>query len=154
MRVPVFDSTTLLHLLESDAPAAHHPRTGLRLADAPARVRQLICSIGEPGDPMLVAAPVLSEVLLHAAEASDGYVKTLHDTRGLRVVPFGIPAAVELASMRREGITGKKRLIAGSNATRAKLKFDPQMVAIARVEGESTIYSDDKDVARLAAGTE
>ena len=40
-------------------------------------------------------------------------------------------------------------LRAGTNATRAKLKFDRQILAIARIEGEDTIYSDDKELAKL-----
>ena len=36
--------------------------------------------------------------------------------------------------------------------TRAKAKFDDQIVAIAAVEGASLIYSDDKDIAKLVGG--
>lgn len=35
--------------------------------------------------------------------------------------------------------------------TRAKLKFDRQIIAITRVQGQTTIYSDDGDIARLGA---
>ena len=40
-------------------------------------------------------------------------------------------------------------LRAGTDATRAKLKFDRQIIAIALTRGETTIYSDDGDIARL-----
>ena len=41
-------------------------------------------------------------------------------------------------------------LRAGTRSTRAKLKFDRQIVAIARTRSQTTIYSDDHDIATLA----
>ena len=41
-------------------------------------------------------------------------------------------------------------LRAGTTAPRAKLKFDRQIIAIARVHQQATIYSDDGDIAKLA----
>ena len=41
-------------------------------------------------------------------------------------------------------------LRAGTQATRAKLKFDRQIIAIARTQNETTIYSDYRDIATLA----
>ncbi len=51
--------------------------------------------------------------------------------------------------MTREAL-GSGDLRAGTTATRAKLKFDRQIVAIARVNRQTTIYSDDSDIAKLA----
>ena len=45
-------------------------------------------------------------------------------------------------------------LRAGTDITRAKLKFDRQIVAIARTVGQKTIYSDDGDIAKLAEALE
>jgi len=42
-------------------------------------------------------------------------------------------------------------LRAGTDTTRAKLKFDRQIIAIARVEGQATVYSDDEDIRKLGA---
>ena len=42
-------------------------------------------------------------------------------------------------------------LRAGMAATRAKLKFDRQILAIARIHEQSTIYSDDDDISKLAS---
>ena len=41
-------------------------------------------------------------------------------------------------------------LRAGTNTTRAKLKFDRQIIAIAKTQSQTTIYSDDEDIAKLA----
>jgi hypothetical protein len=59
---------------------------------------------------------------------------------------FDVKAAVEYAVM--------ERMRAGHlnpGQRRAKAKFDAQIVAIARVEGATTIYSDDSDVKKLWA---
>ena len=48
----------------------------------------------------------------------------------------------------RPSTLGDKR--SGSPSPWAKIKFDRQIVAIAKVAGASTIYSDDDDIARLS----
>ena len=66
-----------------------------------------------------------------------------------KIVPFDTRAAVELAALTREALaTGDKR--SGSTAPWAKVKFDRQIVAIARTEGAELIYSDDEDLRRCA----
>ncbi len=53
--------------------------------------------------------------------------------------------------MTREAIEdGDKR--GGGEGTWAKVKFDRQIVAIAKVEGANVIYSDDRNVQTFAAG--
>ena len=42
-------------------------------------------------------------------------------------------------------------LRAGTQSTRAKLKFDRQIIAIARTQNQTTIHSDDEDIATLAS---
>jgi hypothetical protein len=66
-----------------------------------------------------------------------------------RIAPFGARAAVEAATAHRDAIIGgdKKE---GTKADWSKVKFDRQIVAIAKVEGANIIYSDDGDVARYS----
>lgn len=56
---------------------------------------------------------------------------------------------MEFAARQAERIEANARAPA---PTRAKAKFDDQIVAIAAVEGATTIYSDDEDIAKLAEG--
>jgi hypothetical protein len=58
-------------------------------------------------------------------------------------------AAVEFAARQAERLAVGGRAPA---ATRAKAKFDDQIVAIAAVERATTIYSEDEDIAKLAEG--
>ena len=99
---------------------------------------------------MVIPTPTLSEVLVHADQATGRYLEILHSSSSFRVVPFDERAAIELASITRDALT-KGQLRAGSDATRATLKFDRQILAIARVEGETTVYSDDRHMGALGA---
>ena len=87
-------------------------------------------------------------MLVHAGDAGPRYLEILNDTGRFRVAPFDERAAVELAAMTRDAVIAGD-LRAGIDATRAKLKFDRQIIAIARTQGQTAIYSDDKDMAKL-----
>ena len=90
---------------------------------------------------------------MHAGEAGPGYLEILNGTRCFRIESFDQRAAVELAAMTRDAIAAGD-LRAGIETTRAKLKFDRQIVAIARTQGQKTIYSDDGDIAKLGEALE
>jgi hypothetical protein len=53
--------------------------------------------------------------------------------------------------MTRELLDGRQRKRGTSSATWTKIKFDRQIVAIAKVCNATVIYSDDEDVAKIAA---
>ena len=144
----VFDATALIHLLEPAAPAITDPATQKPLADANARIDHLVQTLEQKRERIIVPTPALSEVLVHANDAVASYLEVLNNTSRFRIAPFDQRAAIELAAITREGSTGQS-LRVGASSTRASLKFDRQIVAIARVEGETTIYSDDADMGKL-----
>ena len=147
--MPVFDATTLLLFLEPDAPAPLDPVTDEPITDAKARIDQLINTLDKRRETIVIPTPALSEVLVHANEAGAEYLDILNTTRCFRIEPFDQRAAVELATMTREALR-EGDLRAGTQATRAKLKFDRQIIAIARTQNQTTIHSDDDDIATLA----
>lgn len=149
----VFDSTVLLYLLEPDARAPHDPATGAPVTDARQRIEHLIETLERKNEVVVIPTPVLSEVLVRADGAGPEYLKILNDSRRFRIAPFDQRAAVELAAITRAAIDAGD-LRAGSDATRTKLKFDRQILAIARVQNQSVIYSDDGDIARHAKAFE
>ena len=146
--MPVFDATALLHFLEPDARAPLDPATNRPVTDAKARIDSLIETLEARRETIVIPTPALSEVLVHAGDAGPRYLETLNSTRCFRIEPFDQRAAVELAAMTSDAIVAGD-LRAGTDTTRAKLKFDRQIVAIARTQGQTTIYSDDNDVAKL-----
>ena len=145
----VFDATILLLFLEPDARAPCDPATNEPVTNAKARVDHLIETLEKRRETIVIPTPALSEVLVHANEAGPDYLDILNTTRWFRIEPFDQRAAVELATIVREALK-KGNLRAGTKATRAKLKFDRQIIAIARTQNQSTIYSDDDDIAQLA----
>jgi len=147
--MPVFDATALLYFLEKDAKPPIDPVTGSTVTDAKARIDFLIKDLESRRETIVVPTPALSEVLVHAGEAGPEYLKILSSTRCFRVEAFDQRAAVELATMTCDAISAGD-LRAGTNATRAKLKFDRQIIAIARIHDQTAIYSDDGDMPKLA----
>lgn len=151
--MPVFDATALLHFLEPNASAPVDPATNEPVADAKACIDFLIETLDARRETIVIPTPALSEVLVHAGEAGPSYLEILNGTRCFRIESFDQRAAVELAAMTRDAIAAGD-LRAGIETTRAKLKFDRQIVAIARTQGQKTIYSDDGDIAKLGEALE
>ena len=144
----VFDATALIHLLEPNAPAIIDPATGQPVASPQARIDHLVQTLEEERERIIVPTPALSEVLVHANDAIADYLTVLNVSSRFRIVPFDQRAAIELATIVRDS-PPVRQLQVGTSTTRASLKFDRQILAIARVESETTIYSDDGDMATL-----
>ena len=145
----VFDSTTLIFFLEDRANAPIDTKTSRPVESAKARIELLINELSARSETIVVPTPVLSEVLVHAGNSAQDYLDILRSTHVFRIADFDQLAAIELATMTRDAILSGD-LRAGTDTTRAKLKFDRQIIAIAKSLNESTIYSDDKDIAILS----
>lgn len=85
------------------------------------------------------------------AEVSEKIIEHLQRFTVFRVESFDTRAAIEAAAMTRDYLTSRERKRGTSNATWTKIKFDRQIVAIAKVHGAKTIYSDDRDIGQIAA---
>ena len=145
----VFDSTTLLYLLEPNAKAPEDTQIEEPIVDAQSRMEALVKSLEARQEAVLVPTPVLSEVLVHADNAGPSYLEILGKTSRFRIAPFDEKAAIELAEMTRRAYA-KGDLRAGTDATRARLKFDRQILAIARVQSENHVYTDDRNMRTFA----
>ena len=145
----VLDATTLFYLLDPDAKAPTDPQTGLPVPRVRERVEYLVSRLEKNREQVVVPTPALSELLVRAGTAGPGYLEILNKSAVFRIADFDQRAAVEAAAAIREAIgAGDKR--SGSTSPWAKIKFDRQIIAIAKVAGASTIYSDDDDIARLS----
>ena len=145
----VFDATTLLLLLSPSISAPMDSTTRKPVTNARERIDGLIAELEKNNTKIIIPTPALSEILVRAGSAGPQYLATLSGSSAFRIVPFDARAAVEVAAMTRSAIdAGDKR--GGVDATWAKIKYDRQIVAIAKVEGASTIYSDDEGLRLLA----
>ena len=149
----VIDNTFVSLMLVPGAKPPNDPSSGKpveRLAD---RIEKLIDDLDAESERMILPTPVLSEFLILvglAGKDASEYLNRIGDMRNLLVKPFDEKAAIELAAIELEDRkkTGKR---GGSTGSWAKVRFDRQIVAIAKANGAKRIYSDDEDVMKFAA---
>ncbi len=136
----VFDASFLTALLDPTLKGA---------GDVDTRVDHLVRSLDKSRKKIIVPTPALSEVLIGAGDAAPQYLDIINRSARFKIVPFGTRAAVEAAAAHRDAVrAGDKR--EGSGAPWGKVKFDRQIVAIAKVEGAGVIYSNDDDIRRFS----
>lgn len=142
MRV-AFDAVTLSALFH---PEAEYPSPIDRI---PERLRLLVEELEAANAKILVPTPVLSEFLVLADEDGPAYLAEMQSNDVFEVQPFDTVAAIEAARVQAKAMSdGDKR--SGTEQRWQVVKVDRQFVAIAKVHGVKTIYSDDKDVRKLA----
>jgi predicted nucleic acid-binding protein len=121
-------------------------RTGKPIDRATDRVQALIDESENEKDEIVIPTPSLAEALVPVATAStiDAIVATIERQSCFKVVAFDKKAAIELALRTKNAVdAGDKKEGIGSNWQ--KVKYDRQIVAIAKAEG-ATLYSMDKHV--------
>ncbi|HEV2388345.1 MAG TPA: hypothetical protein VGS20_13945 [Candidatus Acidoferrales bacterium] len=136
----VLDSTFLTFLFVPNAKCGvDRPRD---------RVDFLISDLRGRGERVRVPAPALSELLVRTGHSTQQILHELTQSPRFQVEPFDTRAAIEVALMSIDASkSGAKR--AESKDTYAKVKYDRQIVAIAKVLN-ATIYSEDEEVRKLA----
>jgi predicted nucleic acid-binding protein len=138
MATVVFDASFLMPLLDPQ----------IKGGEIDGRLVHLIATLDKERAIVVLPTPALSETLIGAGDAASRYLEIITRTYRFRIAPFGQRAAVEAAARHREALRlGDKK--EGSESW-SKLKFDRQIVAIAKVEGAETIYSNDGDIRRYA----
>lgn len=147
--IVAFDASILIFVRNANANAPLDPATGKPVERCQERVEWLIETLQQANGRIVIPTPALAEVLVRAGSSGPQLLQKLGASRHFRVVAFDERAAVEFAARQAERLNSGLRLPA---PTRAKAKFDDQIVSIAIVEGATTIYSDDEDIAKLAAG--
>ncbi|MGB7553213.1 MAG: hypothetical protein WBM04_02495, partial [Candidatus Korobacteraceae bacterium] len=89
--------------------------------------------------------PALCEFLVLAGADGPAYLEKISAQRTFLVKPFDELAAIELAAMEVEARGGGNKR-GGISQPWTKVKFDRQIVAIAKVNSATRIYTDDRDV--------
>ena len=125
--------------------------TSKPLLRAPERIEKLVEDLNTSRERVVIATPALSEFLVLAGKDAQQYLSELSNQPGFNIRPFDQMAAIELAAMELSARgRGNKKTPADETAPWQKVKFDRQIVAIARVHNVHTIYSDDHDVKMIA----
>jgi rRNA-processing protein FCF1 len=87
---------------------------------------------------VIIPTPALAEVLTHGPQLSQADLEQIQRSARFQIRPFDDKAAFELAQL------------LGQNVGKNMLKFDRQIVAIAKVYGASVLYANDEEVVRFA----
>lgn len=148
----VFDTSVLLLVLDPNAKAPDDPVTGASVEKAAERIEHLIANLSADKEQIVIPTPVLSEVLVHAGGAMQPYLDILNEQAVFRIAHFDEKAAIECALAMRDAINrgGHRIDAANPDVSKTKIKFDRQIVAVAKAEGAHTVYADNEDVHRYA----
>ena len=143
----LIDASMLLLFMQ---PGARGPTdaSGNPVAESRKRVEYVISELDRTRTKIAIPTPALSESLIRMVpQEAQRIVEMLNRKAVFSIESFDQRAAIELAVMSRDEL-GKKLPKTGVQ-TWAKLKYDRQIVAIAKVCGASEIYSDDEDIEKL-----
>lgn len=146
-----FDASFMLYLF---APAGEVgtplDSEGAPITFAKERVQALLKALEAADNRIVIPTPALSEVMVRSGvEAGQSYLAIIDKSKAFRIAAFDQIAAVELPLM--YGLQhGGGDLKAANDGTYAKVKYDRQIVAIARTTGCKALYSDDRNQRNFA----
>jgi predicted nucleic acid-binding protein len=148
----VFDNSFLTPLYGpfSSIAIPQDPATGQPVTRAEDRVAALVETLGRGQERILIPTPVLCEFLTVAGRDGTEYLERFDSSSRFQIVPFDARAAIEAAQRLQASRRSRREQGRGSSPWQ-EVKFDHQIVAIARVRAANTIYSDDEDIAGIAA---
>lgn len=144
----VFDTSILALAFDSHSNSPTDPSTGLPVSDCQARLDYLIKKLTKAKERVLIPTPVLAEYLVRAGADRDKRFDTITGSRVFVVSPFDTRAAVECAAI--EDKDGRRIRAVPEAESKAKVKFDRQIIAIAIARGATTIYTGDIGLASRA----
>lgn len=144
------DATLFLLVLYPNARPPKHPETNEPISMATERVENLFRVLDLSKTTVLIPSPIFAELLVWADDAGTKQIEIFQKSRYLRIAPFDAKAAIECALLLHENLEAGD-FKGGLTGTRAKAKFDHQIIAIAKAENVKIIYSDDPDIRKLAA---
>lgn len=144
----VFDTSTIVLAIDPRANPPIDPTTGEPVAKCKQRIDFLLNTLNGAKTPILIPTPVLAEFLVKAGRNKQEFLDKFLGSRNFEIGPFDQRAAVELALLMDPDLQSNKKL--DENTTKAKVKFDRQIVAIAKVRSAECIYTDDDKLATCA----
>lgn len=143
----IFDATFLMLLADPGASVPTDPKTGEVVTHGKLRVEYLLSELHKSDERVGIPTPALAEILVGAKGSIGSLMAELTASYKLRTLPFEELAAVEVALMADEDKLAGKGL---NDATKAKVKYDRQIIAIAKVACADAIYSDDLGLRKKA----
>lgn len=118
-------------------------------ADDRARLEHLLEQVSSSGGRIIIPTPAFAEFLVGVDESAADWINDLDRKQAIYVAPFDRRSAFECSLLDKAAINrGDKR--GGSDKTWQAVKFDRQIVAIARVNQAPVIVTNDRGVRMTA----
>jgi len=143
----LFDTSVLAIAFDEKARIPTDPQTNSPVAKCKERIDFLLSELSKKKQRVLIPTPVLAEYLVMGGADKDKRLQEFTNSKVFLVAPFDIRAAVECAEI-EDGSSRDKALT--ETETKAKVKFDRQIIAIAKAAGANTIYTGDDGLAKCA----
>jgi predicted nucleic acid-binding protein len=137
----VVDTATLLFILQPDTRGPLGD-DGQPIPKCRERVELLLKNLSDAGIRVVVPTPVLAELMVSVGSGKIQLLGEINQSAAFSVVAFDQIAAIECACLNDPALQKKQ----GPKETKAKVKFDRQILAIAKVTGAHTLYTDDKQL--------
>lgn len=144
----VWDASFLVLLVEPRAKPPDDTDTGKPVTHCVERIGQLVIDLDKQRIRICIPAPSLAEFLVKAGSARSEYLQAFREAAAFKIEPFGERAAIECALLMDGALSRRKALT--DVETRAKVKFDRQIIAIAKAANATAIYTEDKQLAKVA----
>lgn len=138
----VFDTTALLLFVYPLKPPPIDPLTGNDLTRCHDRIEYLVKSLSDRRIKVGLPTPVIAEYLIGAGLNKQAFFAQFQSNSAFLPLPFDEKAAIELALITEPNVR--------TEDTKAKVRFDRQVVAIAKANGATALYTDDKNQAAFA----
>ena len=142
-----FDSSFLIAMAEPNVPLGAASGS-LAPEEARERFSRLLKELDKSRTQIVLPTPVLAEVLVRRSDQMARLLQAVQRSSRLLIAEFGPAAAAEAADMIRLHLPDRKGRLA--HLSRHGVKFDLQILAIAKVQRCGTIYTTDSGLAELA----
>lgn len=144
-----FDNTVASVLFNKKARIPNEPGTDQPIVCARARIEHLVRELQKSKDRIVMATPVIAELLTVTGPDGIEYFNTIARSKVFETGDFDSKAALELSFLNNIAFAeGDKKN--GIDAPWQKIKVDRQIVAICKVKGVHTLYTDDSSLAKSA----
>lgn len=120
-------------------------------SDERVKLEHLLAVLDKKNGVVIIPTPSISEFLVAADQASHDLMEILQNKSSVRLCPFDLAAAYECSQINAAALgRGNKRDGAKHDKAWQHIKFDRQIVAIAKCNGAQLIISNDEGVRNCA----
>jgi hypothetical protein len=145
--VIIFDSNYLIAFLRPDVEQPPRDADDKPVEHFQRRIQELVNDLNVKDVLVGIPTPVIAEILVRYPDNKSEYLEILRNRYKFDVMPFGIKAAIEASELIALLVAETKQ----PAEQWAKVKFDIQIVAMAKAEESLTmLYADDKGIVNNA----